>query len=188
MRCVAAALLLAAACNRGAPARHPATEAPVLHLDDAAALPLLHQVAVAIAFDPEAPERVSLAVAFHGIGEVSLALPAQPDQLEWFDPRAKALQATSPRIVWSAWHRGSGALVTDGRPSTSQRAANVVTVRPGEVQSASVDLAAALVALAPTLAAGWCARAWLIGGAVAIASNVVCSPTNRPEISRSPWR
>lgn len=74
------------------------------------------------------------------------------------------------------------------RAAVVQRQAAALTVRPWEVQSASVELAAALVALDPTLAAGWCARAWLIGGAVAIASNVVCSPTNRPEISGSPWR
>lgn len=104
--------------------------------------------------------------------------PGRSDQVDWFDPTTRPLVAPTPRIAWSAWRADTAGLALDSRASLAQRAGAPVTLLPGGAHEVTVDLGAALDGLygPGTLARGWCARAWLIGGAHPLPSNIVCWP------------
>jgi hypothetical protein len=144
--------------------------------DDAITLPTLYAVELTITADAAAFGRVRLHVALHGKQPVTVALPERPDQIEWFDPDAKALLSPVLRVAWSAWRIDRSGLALDSRASTALRASNVVTLAPGAPHDLVVDLGVALAGLddARSFAGGWCARAWLVGAPHPLPSNIVC--------------
>jgi hypothetical protein len=146
--------------------------------DESVAPPKTFAVELTLTTDDQTPGQVRLRIALHGKEPVDIAIPARPDQIEWFDPDAKTLLAPTPHVMWSAWRMDNDGLALDSRPSTAQRASKYVTLYPGNAQEVTVDLGAALDGLygAGTLAQGWCARAWLVGGVHPVSSNVICWP------------
>jgi len=146
--------------------------------DDSSAPPPVFAVELAIAADATIAGRVTLRVGYHGHAPVTVALPDRPEQIEWFDPDTTTLRSPIPAVVWSAWRIDNAGLVLDSRASTARRASKYVTLRAGEVHEVEVDVGAALDGLrgAGTLARGWCARAWLVGGSHPLPSNIVCWP------------
>ena len=126
-----------------------------------------------IAFDADRPGRINLTVSFHGRGEVEVELPKRPDQIEWFDPMEKRLEIAMPRVMWTVWNPHTGALVYAPHPS-ALRASDSVTLREEDSRSATADLGVALAA--ERFRGTWCTRAWLVGGALAVPSNIVCLP------------
>ena len=146
--------------------------------DDAGAPPAVFAIDLAIAADAATWGRVSLRVASHGKAPVTVAIPAHPAQVEWFDPESRPKRAAAPYMVWSAWRIDNAGLALDSRTAAAQRASRYVTLHAGDVQEAVVDLGAALDGLvgAGSFARGWCARAWLIGGTHPLPSNIVCWP------------
>jgi hypothetical protein len=146
---------------------------------DVAAPPTPYTVELSLAGDASAAGRVTLRIVSHGGDPVPVVLPERPDQIEWFAPDARRLAEASLRVAWTAWRDGGGDLAGELHPSTAQRASRHTTLAPGVAEHAAVDLGAALGG-ADTLARGWCARAWLIGGAHPLPSNVVCWPARSP--------
>jgi hypothetical protein len=146
--------------------------------DDSSAPLAVFAIDLALAADAATWGRASLRIAFHGRSPVTIAIPDHARQVEWFDPESKPLRAAAPYVAWSAWRIDNARLALDSRTSTAQRASRYVTLRAGDVQEAAVDIAAALDGLrgAGTFTRGWCARAWLVGGAHPLPSNIVCWP------------
>jgi hypothetical protein len=150
--------------------------------DDSIAPPAVFAIELAITPDAAAPGRLRLRLGYRGKAPVELAVPERPDQVEWFDPGTRTLLAPVPRVVWSAWRSDSAGLALDSRASLAQRAAGHLTLHAGETHEVAVDVGAAIDGLygAGTLARGWCARAWLIGGVHPLPSNIVCWPPASP--------
>ncbi len=88
------------------------------------------------------------------------------------------LPLATPRVMWTAWRTDREELAGAPHPTTAQRASAHVTLSPGGVEQAEVDLGAALDALygPGAFAHGWCVRAWLVGGNHPLPSNIVCWP------------
>jgi len=150
----------------------PSPGAPMTTPDDATAAALPTPYAVELTLAPDAAAgRATLRLVSHGGSPLAIVLPERADQIEWFDPDARMLALPSLHVMWTAWRLGGGALTGDSRPSAAQRASRHATLSPGGSETASVDLGAALDG-----ADGWCARAWLVGGAHPLPSNVVCWP------------
>jgi hypothetical protein len=148
--------------------------------DDSIAPPAVFAIELALSPEPAASGRVRLRLTHRGNAPVTLAVPERSDQVEWFDPTTRPLVAPTPRVAWSAWRADTAGLALDSRASLAQRAAAPVTLLPGGAHEVAVDLGAALDGLygPGALARGWCARAWLIGGAHPLPSNIVCWPAD----------
>jgi hypothetical protein len=148
----------------------------MLNHDESMQLPRTFTVELTIATVAEPAGRVQLRVTLHGEEPVKIAIPARPDQIEWFDPEAKSLLGGTPRIVWTAWRSDSDGIAMGSRPAATDRASRYETVTPGASPEVSVDIGAAIDGLfgAGTYIRGWCARAWLAGVAHPVSSNVVC--------------
>jgi hypothetical protein len=164
------ALVALAAC--GAPPPHR----PGTPTDDAPRTP--YTVELSLTADPASAGRATLRVASRGGEPVTVMIPERVDQIEWFDPDAKRFAEPVPRVLWTAWLIDNVGLVDESRPSTAQAASKRVTLASGDARDAVVDLAGALDALfgPGAFARGWCARAWLVGGAHPVPSNIACWP------------
>lgn len=162
--------LVACACGARPTPPHPAMTEDAPHT--------LYTLELTLTADPAAPGRATLRVASHGKDPVTVVIPERRDQIAWFDPDAHRLAEPTPRILWTAWQIDNPGLVDESRPSSAQVASKRVTLGPGDTRSAVVELGAALDnLLGPgAFARGFCARAWLVGGAHPLPSNIVCWP------------
>lgn len=163
-------------CGCGpAPAVVPPRAGTTMQASDDASAPTPQTVELTVIADAGVVGRVVLRVAQRGRDPVTVVLPDRADQIEWFDPDARGLVDPTLRVAWTAWRLDNGAGVDRGRsiaPTLTRR----VTLGPDDVRQTQLDLAPAIAGLllpdGATL--GWCARAWLVGGAHPVASNIVC--------------
>jgi hypothetical protein len=128
-------------------------------------------IELTIAADAAAPGRVSLRVELHGKEPIEIVIPDRPDQVLLIDPDAVMLAEETPSIRWSAWFADNDGLVLGDRPVAAQEPSRHVTLVPGQAQETTVDLAPELDDVGTR---HYCARAWLVGGAHPLPSNVVC--------------
>lgn len=160
--------LVTAACGGAASSPQPHPTAMV----DPAEPRTPYAVELTLRAEPASPGRVRLRIAAHGGDAVTILAPERPDQVELIDPDARRLAEPTLRVAFAAWRRDRAGLADDSRPSTAQRATRLVTLAPGDAHDALVELAGAL----DGDARGWCARAWLVGAAHPVPSNVICWP------------
>jgi hypothetical protein len=168
--------LVTAACGGRAPNSPPSS---TMHpSDDLAVPPTPYTLELTVTADDAAIGRVVLAVKHRGHDPVTLVLPEQPEEVEWFEPDARQLADPTLRVMWTAWRLDNGSVVDEGRHGTLPRHMRRVTLGPGEAAKASFDLGPSVdVLLLPRgPRPAWCARAWLVGGTHPLPSNVVCWP------------
>jgi hypothetical protein len=145
--------------------------------------PRVFPVELELARDEAVDGRVTLRVAYRGSDPLAIVVPDRPDQIEWFDPESKTLERPTPIVVWSAWRSSDGALALDSRLSSDRRASRTLELAPGfDGPTIPVDIGPAVDGLlgAGTFSRGWCVRAWLVGGAHPLPSNIICwRPSDR---------
>jgi hypothetical protein len=156
----------------------PRPPSPTMPTDDIAPARTPYALELTLTADPAAAGRARLRILSRGHEPVTVVVPERPDQILWFDPEKRSLPEPLPRVEWSAWRIDNGGLADESRPSTAQLPSRHATLGPGDHSDAVVELGAALDSLfgPGAFARGWCARAWLVGGAQALASNIVCWP------------
>lgn len=145
--------------------------------DEDPAPPTPHTVELTLVADAAVTGRVVLRVAQRGHEPVTVVLPDRADQVEWFEPDARGLVDPTLRVKWTAWRIDNGAGIDRSRrmaPTVTKR----VTLEQDDVRQTQLDLAPAIdgLLLPEGVALGWCARAWLVGGAHPVPSNIVCWP------------
>lgn len=145
--------------------------------DDATPPATPHTLELTIAADAEVEGRVTLRVAQRGHAPVTVVVPDRADQVEWFAPDSARLVDPFLRVMWTAWRVDDGSTVHVGR-SAPLRFTRHVTLGPDEIAKTTLELRPALdgLLLRDGEQAGWCARAWIVGGVHPLPSNIVCWP------------
>jgi hypothetical protein len=162
------------------PTDAPPALAP-LH-DTTPAVPL-DELSLVIALDAAHPGRVGVRVVWYGAPPLTVALPAALDQLEWYEPGRAVDASIAPYLAWSAWRPDTGVrMARPSRPAASRWPSRHVLLAAGAAHDAEVDLGPAFAQAdgddrrSDDAPRGWCARAWILGGAAPVPSNVVCWP------------